>query len=316
MLKFTVKRFFSSVVVIFILSIISFFIFNIAPGDPATYMLGPSGTPKVTLQTRTWMGLNQPPIVRYFIWLNHFIHGDLGVSYMFNQPVSTVIKEYLPFSLVITGIAFILAIILALLIAVITAIKRKTLLDYLMSAFSLVGISIPDFWVGMMIVALFSHSIKLLPYIGLSKFFFQFNFLDKVKVSIFPILILTFLYLGSCIRYIRSSIQEVLEQDYIISARSRGISEKKIIFKHTLRNAVKPLITFIGYTIPTLISSSIVLERVFNCPGIGRIIMLANYSRDYPLLMGIMLITSSMVIISSFFADFCYALLDPRIRYD
>jgi len=317
MLKYIMHRIIQAIPLLFLITIISFLIINLAPGDPVNMFVNIEKANQVDLtRIRAELGLDKPLIVRYFIWVWNLLHGNFGISYFYNRPVLDILLEALPNTLVLSLAATLFALIIAIPAGIIAALKKNTVFDYFSSAVSFMGMSIPSFWFGLMLILFFSLKLGWLPSDGMRTDFDHFVLLDRIRHLILPAIVLGLGSMASNMRFIRSSMLEVINQDYIRTARSKGLAEKTVILKHALRNALLPTITLVGLIIPGLFSGAAITETIFSWPGIGRIVVEATFTRDYPVIMGDLIISSVLVVIGNLVADILYAFADPRIKYD
>ncbi len=314
---YILKRLFQAIPLLFIITIISFFIINLAPGDPVYMFVNPDLVAKQDLELiRHQLGLDRPMIVRYFVWLANVLRGELGNSFYYSRPVTQVLLEALPNTLVLALFATIFSFTVAIPAGIISAIKRNTAIDYFFSTISFIGVSLPSFWFGLILILFFSLKLDWLPTSGMSSINVQGPVLvDRFRHLILPTIVLGMGQMASKMRYMRSSMLEVIRQDYVRTARAKGLSGFVVISKHALRNALLPIITLLGFIIPGLVGGAAIVETIFGWPGIGRIAVQAAFTRDYPLMMGNLMLSSVMVILGSLIADVLYAVADPRIKY-
>jgi peptide/nickel transport system permease protein len=315
-------------------TIVVFLIVHMIPGDPAQVMLYPQGTPEAVEALRVRMGLDQPLHIQYLTWVNNVLHGDLGDSVQSYEPVLKEIWDRFPATIELSLAAIFIAVAVGIPLGVLAARKRNSFIDYLCISVSLLGVSIPVFWLGMMLIFVFAAILNILPVSGRltmglsvdqvtglylidSLITGNFNaFGDAVKHLVLPAIALATIPLALIVRVTRSSMLDVLNEDYIRTARAKGVPLAKVIFKHALKNALIPVITVIGLQFGTLMGGAILTEEVFSWPGIGRLIVGAIYNRDYPLIQGVVLIVSLIFILINLLVDILYAYIDPRIRYD
>jgi peptide/nickel transport system permease protein len=317
MFKYVIRRILEAIPLVFLVTIIAFSIINLAPGDPVNMFINPETASSVDVEMiRKSLGLDQPMPVRYVKWLGKVLQGDLGNSFQHAEPVTAMIMAKLPNTLVLALSATIFSFLIAIPAGILSAVKKNTWIDYFFSTVSFIGISLPSFWFGLMLILLFSLKLGWLPSGDMRSNFDQFVLSDRLLHLVMPTLVLGMGMMASKMRYMRSSMLEVIRMDYIRTARSKGLSESVVIFGHALRNALLPIITLMGIIIPGLFSGAVVVEQIFSWPGMGRMAIEATFMRDYPVQMGVILISSVMVIIGSLLADIGYALADPRIKYN
>lgn len=317
MAKYIAKRILQAIPLLILITIITFLVINLAPGDPVQMFINPEHMGKVDVATiRRNLGLDRPLYIRYFIWLKNLLKLDFGVSFFRNRPVLSLLLEALPNTIALSVVSTILSLIVAIPAGIISALKRGSILDYFFSTISFIGVSIPTFWFGLMLLLFFGAKLQWFPIGGMRSNYEEFVLLDRIRHIILPAIVLGLSGMASDMRYMRSAMLEVVSQDYIRTARSKGLSERIVIWKHAFRNALLPLITLFGFMIPGLISGAAITESIFAWPGIGRIVVEANFTRDYPIIMGELVFVSVLVVLGSLIADILYAVADPRIKYD
>lgn len=317
MLKFIIRRLIQAIPLLFIISIISFSIIVLAPGDPVYMFISPDKASSQNLEAlRHELGLDKSIPERYIKWIGDILKGDMGNSFAYGRPVKDILFEVLPNTIILALAAEIFAFVLAVPAGIISAIKRNTPWDYAFSTISFIGVSLPTFWFGLMLILVFSLKLGWLPTAGMRANYEQFVLMDRIRHLILPTLVLGMGHMASIMRYMRASMLEVINQDYVRTARSKGLSERLVIFKHALRNALIPIITLIGFTIPGLFSGAAMTETVFSWPGMGRLVIDATFMRDYPVILGDLVLSSVTIIAGSLIADILYAVADPRIKYD
>lgn len=315
MKTFILRRILIAIPVILLVTMIMYLIVNMAPGDPVDMMIGQEGlAPQEVEKIRQDLGLDKPIYVRYVKWLGQLLHGNMGYSYLDHQPVLDRISERLvpTFSLMIFVIVVSYA--LAVPIGVISAVRQYTWVDYLATAVAFFGISFPNFFAGLVGIYIFSLKLNILPTGGLETIGQAFSVWDRCYHLLLPGLVLAVREVGVLVRYTRSSMLDVIRQDYVRTARASGLSEWSVILKHALRNALLPLITMLGLAIPRLFAGVVIIEQIFQWPGMGRLAIEAILGRDYPVLMGLTLCTALMVLVGNLLADVLYGVADPRIR--
>lgn len=320
LLKYVIKRILQTIPILFGISIIVFALINLQPGDPYANMLDPSVTPEIRQKMLQDIGYYDPLPVKYTKWVVRAAKGDFGYSIAYKDPVLKVIKSRLGNTFLLSLTSLILSTLIAIPIGVLTATKQRTLIDYIATIVAFIGLSIPSFFFGMLLIKLFSVNLKLLPISGMISVGKQLGGLDYVldvaKHMILPAIVLALINTASLMRYTRSSMLEIIRQDYIRTARAKGVANKIVIFKHALKNALTPIITIISIQIPSLFSGALLTETIFVWPGVGRLNYEAVLNRDYPLIMGIVMILAVVTLSANLIADILYAVVDPRIRYD
>ncbi|MFQ6617393.1 MAG: ABC transporter permease [Fidelibacterota bacterium] len=320
MFLYILKRILSAIPVIFLGLTITFFIVRLTPGDPTAKYISPAIDPSVREVIIKRFGLQEPVYIQYLKWIDRFIlHFDFGTSFESGIPVSEILKEAIPNTFILTFLAFFISVILGVALGVISAVRKDSLIDNFTSISSILAYSIPIFWLGLMSIVLFSVVLKWLPSSHMKSL--NYNYLtfigkiaDRIKHLIMPAAVLGVGSAAVNARYMRNSLLEVINQDYIVTARSKGLSEKIVILKHAMRNAVLPIITLGGLSIPFLLSGSVITEIVFSWPGMGRVTVTAILARDYPIVIASSFLAFCAVIAGNLMADLGYALADPRIK--
>lgn len=323
MLRYLAKRIAMLVPLFLGITLITFTVIHLAPGEPVEMQTALN--PKITKETRDklrkFYGLDQPLHVQYGQWLGRLVTLDFGNSFApDNRPVIDKIKERIPVTLSLNLIVLILELGLAIPIGILAATHRDTLLDKGITLFVFLGFSVPTFWLALLLMYLFGVKLDWLPISGLKSVragnLSGLAYLwDLAKHLVLPIGIATFGSLAGLSRYMRSSMLEVLGQDFITTARAKGLSERVVIYKHALRNALLPVITLLGFSLPGLIGGSVIFETIFAIPGMGQLFYQGVMARDYPLVMGILVIGALLTLVGNLLADLCYGLADPRIRH-
>lgn len=322
-MQYIFKKFLEMIVTFLGITFISFFIMHLAPGEPMGLEadFNPKMTPEVRQKLREQYGLDKPIYIQYFNWLKGLLTLDLGYSFSPDRrPVWDKIKERLPITILLNVLSIILILIVAVPIGVYSAIHKDSTFDRGMSVFVFIMYAMPTFWLALMFMLFFGIYLKVLPVSGLHSIVGYQNMtlfekiIDWARHLVLPISVSVLGGLAGISRYVRSSMIDVLNQEYILTARAKGLPEKKVIYKHALRNALLPLITIIGLSIPGLISGSVIFESIFAIPGIGQLMWTSVLARDYPVLMGNLVIVSILTLLGNFLADVTYALVDPRIR--
>lgn len=320
MLNYLLKRILSSIPILFIVTILSFTILHIAPGDPTEMMMSPSTRPEDRARIKRNLGLDRPLPIQYLIWLKNLtLKRDLGYSLVNGQPVWKSITERIPATLLLMLTAYLISLSLSIPLGIVTAIRQYSSLDYLLSIFAFIGLSLPSFWLALMAIYFFSWKLGFLPSMGMASFGVEgisSKFFDLLIHLILPASVLAVRNLANWTRYIRSSMLEVIREDYIRTAYAKGLPGYIVIYKHALKNAVLPLITLLGLSLPELLSGSFIIEFLFAWPGMGRLGMEAVFHRDYTILMGDIFLSSCLVITGNIIADVSYAWADPRIRLE
>lgn len=313
MLTFIVRRLLQTVIILFIVSIIVFLIMHLLPGDPVSIMLGDQASKEEIARLRTELGLDKPLGVQYADWLLQVLQGNLGRSISYNESVGKLISERLPASFHIGLSAFILAIVIGIPAGIIAAVKRGGRLDSLITVTANLGMAVPVFWLGILGVYLFSLKLGWLPVQGYTSPFD--DFWESFRKSVMPVVLLSLVSLASLTRQTRSSMLEVIRQDYIRTARAKGLKESQVIMKHALRNALIPVITILGMGLAHLVGGSVFIEQVFNIPGMGRLMIQSIFGKDYIVVQSVVLIVATAVAFGNLAVDIAYGFIDPRIRF-
>jgi len=320
MKSFVLKRLLQSIPILLGVSLLSFFIIHLAPGDPTALFTDPNVNPTELARIRANWGLDKPIIVQYFYWLGNALRGNFGTSYMTGMPVVTEILERLPATLLLMITSFIITLLITIPLGVISAVKKGKWFDNAVTIFSFAGMATPSFWLGLMLMLLFSVKLGWLPAVGMYDPLIRDQGIggrvwDIIRHMILPVTTMTLLSLTGLTRYQRAAMLEVLNQDFIRTARAKGLSERIVIFKHALRNALIPIVTILGLSLPDLFGGAFIIETIFAWPGMGRLGVMAIFQRNYPLIMGIVMLSAVLIVLGNLLADIAYAWVDPRIRY-
>lgn len=305
MLKYIGKRLLAMIPVILGVTLIVYLIMSLAPGDPARTILGEQATEEQVQQLRTEMGLDQPVIVQYFRYIWNLLHGDLGRSYQSRIDVSTEIFSRFPNTIKLALTASLFSVILALPLGIIAAVRQNTFFDSFSMFVAIIGISCPTFWFGLILILVFAVNLKWFPVSGQ---------VDNFKGMVLPALTLAFNSMASMARVTRSSMLEVIRQDYIRTARAKGVSNRNVILRHAVPNAMIPTVTVIGLRIGGLLAGAVICETVFSWPGIGRLLVQSIQSRNTPVVLGCIIIFSICFSLVNLIVDILYAFIDPRIK--
>ncbi len=317
MIPYIGRRILQMVPLVFGISVVLFAVIQAAPGGPEGALLesGRFIDPQVIEAYRERLGVDQPVHIQYVRWLGAALSGDLGISFSTTRPVAEMILERLPATVELMASAFLLAMVLALGLGVFSAIRQYSLFDYFGTGLSFVGIAMPVFWFALILQLVFSVKLGWLPVAG-TETVGASSLGDHLLHLILPAVVLSFRYVAGWSRYLRSSLLGVLKADYVRTARAKGLPEAAVVGVHGLRNALIPLISIMALNLAALFSGAVITETVFAWPGIGRMFVQAMFARDYPLLMGILMMGSIMVVVFNLVADILYGILDPRIRYE
>jgi peptide/nickel transport system permease protein len=314
MRRYVLLRVASAVLVIGLVTLITFGLLLIIPGDPALVIAGPAATPAEIEGVRRQLGLERPVLERLVAWYAGLVRGDLGRSLLLGRSVVQAVVERLPVTLSLASLAMVVTVVLGVSIGVFAAVRHNTWLDQATMTIAMLGVSLPNFWLGLLLIFFFSVHLGWLPtggYVPLSE-----NPVGWLRSLILPALSLALMQLGLLARMTRSSMLEVLRQDYIRTARAKGVPLRSVVWRHALRNVMIPLVTVIGIIVSLMISGTAVIETVYSLPGIGRLIVSAIQQRDYPVIQGGLMLTACSLVVINLMVDLLYAWLDPRIRYD
>ncbi len=324
LIAYTIRRLIIIVPTFFLISLIIFSLIHLAPGDPITLMMAanPARVNQTVIDELVIeYGLDQPIFVQYLVWIGKMLRGDFGHSYVWNQPVIKLISIRVPRTLELMITVQAVSLILAVILGVVSAVKQYSLTDALTKLGALIGYSAPSFWLGIIGILVFTMQLDWLPASGVRTVGVDFPtifhvWFDHFKHLLLPVCILSFGWMAYLLRLVRSSMLEALRSDYILTARAKGLSERVVIYKHALRNALLPVVTYEGYAVGFLLGGAAVIESVFTWPGLGRFMVQVAIKRDYSTLMGLSMIITLMVLLSNLIADLSYAIVDPRIRYE
>lgn len=311
--KYIVKRILIAIPVLIGITIIDYAIMCMA-GSPLEMLQGPRVSEAAVEAKRIALGLDKPFYIQYFVWLSQLLHGNMGYSMKSYQPVSEMIGSHLGPTLLLMGVSLIVSLFMAIPAGIYSAIKQYSKGDYAVVTLSFLGSSIPGFFLSLLLIYIFTVKLGWLPSSGMTTLGTQGGFADVAKHMVMPVIVLAVSIAGRNIRYIRSVMLEILQQDYLRTARAKGIGNFKVINKHALRNALVPIVTVIGMEIPVMFGGAVIVEQVFSWPGLGLMTMSAITSRDFPVIMGVCLLSAVVVLIANLITDILYALVDPTIQ--
>jgi peptide/nickel transport system permease protein len=318
MIAFFIRRFIQSIVVLFIVTILVFLAMRLLPGDPIRMILTTSSAEGLTeeqiAQVRHEYGLDKPLVMQYFSWVNDILHGNLGESILQKVPVSDEVFRRIPITLHLGVLAFILGLLIGIPLGIVSAVRRGTWLDTVVTTLANLGITVPAFWLGFLLIYAFAMYWPLLPVMGYTSPFTDFWL--NTRQLVMPVFCLALFPIASITRQTRSSMLEVMRQDYIRTAWSKGLKERAVIMKHALKNGLIPIVTLAGLGVPMIVGGAVLIETVFNIPGMGRLAVTSVLNQDYPYVQGVVLIVSAAVVFVNFAVELTYGWLDPRIRYD
>ena len=312
--RFLLKRLFQTVIILIIISLMAFALIHIIPGDPVYAMLGSDITPEYHDQVYESMGPNLPLVKQYFHWIGNFVQGKMGYSYHFKMDVLELVQRRLPVTVILGITSAVLSVVLGLLFGIITAVRRGKPIDSILTVLANIGIATPIFWLAVMLVLVFSIKLRWLPSWGFTMPWVDFG--KSMKQMIMPVICMSVGGIASYTRQTRSSMLEVIGQDYIRTARSKGLKENRIIMGHAVKNALIPILTLIGMTLRNCIGGSAIIERVFNIAGMGSVMVEALGNRDYITLQSGIIFLSLITCVCNLLVDIAYAYADPRIRLE
>jgi peptide/nickel transport system permease protein len=313
MLQYVIQRIIATIPVVFFVAIITFSLVHIAPGDPAAVIAGDFGNPEDIQRVRKQLGLDKPIHEQLWIWLSHVARGDLGSSIFSRYPVTELIAQRLQPTIVLALAAEILAVVIAVPLGVIAAWKANTLIDRAIMLFAVLGFSIPVFWLAYNLIFLFAVRLEWLPAVGYEPI--SNGIVPWLKSITLPSIAIAVIFAALIARMTRTTMLEILREDYIRTARAKGLGERIVLLRHALKNASVPVVTVIGLGLAGLIGGLVVTETVFAIPGLGRLIVEAVLRRDYPVIQGVMMLVTLTYVLVNLIVDLSYAYLDPRIRY-
>jgi peptide/nickel transport system permease protein len=313
MAGYILRRIAATVPVMLIVAVLVFLMLRLTPGDPAAVIAGDNANAEQIAAIRTRLGLDQPIVVQFFIWFGQILHGDFGESFFFKKSVAELIASRLEPTLALSLSTILIAVVVAVPLGVLAAYKQGTWIDKIVMGFSVLGFSVPVFVIGYSLIYLFAIELNWLPVQGYQRLADGFGgFLARL---ILPSLTLAVIYIALIARMTRTSVLDVMGEDYIRTARAKGQVERKVLFKHALRNAAVPIVTIIGFGVALLIGGVVVTESVFTIPGIGRLTVDAVLARDYPTIQAVILLFSFVYVLINLIVDLTYRMFDPRIRY-
>jgi peptide/nickel transport system permease protein len=314
MTRYLVRRVSQSVAVLFIVTVIVFSILHFLPGSPARAILGIRATPAAIAAFNAANGYNRALPVQYLLYLDRLLHGNLGFSYHFDQSVGSLLVLDLPKSALLVGSSYVVSLLIAIPMGIVQALRREKMLDHALTTFSFVGYAMPTFWLGILLVVWFSADLHVFPSEGPQGASVTASLSDP-SALVLPVATLTIVTVAQFSRFMRASAVENMLQDYIRTARAKGLPDWQVVTRHLLRNSVLPIITLVGLSLPGVLSGAIIVEALFNYPGMGWLFWTATGAHDYPVLMGFTIVVAAATVIGNLLADIAYAVADPRVRY-
>jgi len=324
MTRYIIRRLIQAIPLLLLISIVIFVLVQATPGGPlAGHSRQKHLNPEQIARLRKAYGLDDPLPVRYLKWLSHALRGDWGYSYQTRRPVLTEIVDRLPNTIYLMGVSFFVIMLVSIPIGIISAVRQYSLFDIVVTTVSFIGQAIPEFWFGLILIIVFYALLSnpftgepLLPAGGMATLGASFSIWDRIKHLILPVSMLTLGWLAWYSRFLRSSMLEVINMDYIRTARAKGLSERMVLYRHAFKNAAIPLVTLFALDLPSLFIGALYTEIIFSWPGMGRLYYQAAVRRDYPVLMAILMIQAVLMVFANLAADIAYGYLDPRVRYE
>jgi peptide/nickel transport system permease protein len=314
MTSFILRRLALTIIVLVIISFISFLLVYIMPGDPAAAALGLSATPEQVQELRHELWLDRPFVIQYFHWVGNAVRGDFGISIAYRDPISTIFKERVPITLYLSFWAFLLSNFVGIIAGIICAIRRGGFIDQFISVLANIGIAVPIFFLGILGILVFALDLNWLPIMGWTSP--TEDFVKSTRQAIMPVIALSIPGIAMMARQTRSSMLEVIRQDYIRTAWSKGLKENRVITVHALKNALIPIVTLMGLQVRILVGGSVIVEQVFNIPGMGRLLVYSSFSKDFLIIQAGVLLIGAIVCLANLIVDISYGWLDPRVRFD
>lgn len=315
MIRYIIRRILSAIPVLLGITILDYAIMSLA-GNPLSMIASAKVSSAAVEVKKAALGLNEPVYMQYIHWLKELLHGNMGYSLQSYEPVSKMIASHVFPTLLLMGSSFLIGFLIAIIFGVYAALHKNQKRDHAIIAVSFFGISMPNFFFALILIYIFTIRLKVLPSTGMSTLGGNKGVVDVMRHMIMPVLVLSFYVAGSNIRYVRSSVIEVMKKEYLLAAKAKGMGVRRILWVHTLKNASIPILTVLGMQIPVLFGGAVIIEEIFGWPGLGLITMNAILQRDYPVIMGICLMTAIVVLLANLVTDILYALVDPTIQYE
>jgi peptide/nickel transport system permease protein len=312
--QYIIRRLIQALFLVWGCATLVFFMVRLIPGDPVVQMLGPEYTPEAAEAIRVKLGLDEPFHIQYLRWFGNMLTGDLGGSIATGETVVDIITTGLPKTLSLATLSFLIATAIAVPAGIIAALRRNTVFDYVASVVAFIGVSMPSFWFGILLILIFAVQLRWLPAIGYADPM-EDGVVAWLERLILPSLAIGAAYSAILMRFVRAGLLEVLSSDYVRTARAKGVREHAVVLRHAMRNALIPVVTVMGIQLALLLSGTVVVETVFSIRGIGRILVAAIFDRDYPIVQGVILLIAVIFVMANLLVDIVYTFLDPRIRY-
>jgi peptide/nickel transport system permease protein len=314
MTQYIIRRLIQALFLVWGCATLVFFMVRLIPGDPVVQMLGPEYTPEAAEVIRVKLGLDEPFHIQYLRWFGNVLTGDLGGSIATGETVADIITTGLPKTLSLATLSFLIATAIAVPAGIVAALRRNTVFDYAASVVAFIGVSMPSFWFGILLILIFAVRLRWLPAIGYADPT-EDGVVAWLERLILPSLAIGAAYSAILMRFVRAGLLEVLSSDYVRTARAKGVREHAVVLRHAMRNALIPVVTVMGIQLALLLSGTVVVETVFSIRGIGRILVAAIFDRDYPIVQGVILLIAVIFVMANLLVDIVYTFLDPRIRY-
>lgn len=312
--QYVARRLLQAVPLLIGISLIVFLMIQLAPGDAAEFALGNRATEEDLSRLRNYLGLDRPWYEQYGRMVRNWAAGDLGVSIIQRRPVRDIIADRLPRTIELLAMSILLSLLIAIPIGVISAMKQYSKVDNAVTVVSFLGVSIPSFWLAIILILIFAVWLKWFPTGGTQTDGKPFNLIDHLRHLFLPLMVLTLIRTAGWSRYLRSSMLEVLGQDYIRTVRAKGLTERTVLFRHSLRNALIPIITLLGLSLPDIVGGAIITEQIFNWNGLGQLTVSATARRDVPVVMALVMFSGVAIVLGNLLADIAYGWVDPRIK--
>lgn len=316
MYRYVLKRLLISLPVLFLISVGAFLLVHLTPGDPVDMYISPEMTQAQMDLTRSILGLDKPLFIQYFDWMKNLLGGNLGFSFSSRQPVGEIIGQRFSPTLILMSVSLLVAYLSAIPLGIIAALNKNSWIDRTIIGWTFINVSFPPFFLGLALIYLFAIKLDLLPTGGMLVLGQEDDLAGRVTHLILPVLVMASQFSANMIRYVRASVLDVMDQNYIRTAVSKGLSEMHILVAHIFRNSLIPIVTVIGTDLPKIIGGAVITEQIFQWPGIGSLTVAAINSRDYPVLMAVVILSAIAVLVANLLVDVMYAVIDPRIRYE
>lgn len=314
--KYATRRIIQALPLLLVITVISFAILKLAPGGPlGAYEANPNVTAEDIERLKKAFGLDQPLHVQYLTWFTQFVQGDWGYSYAYHRPVLELILERLPNTIYLMATVYVVVLAVSIPVGVFTAVRQYSWFDHVVTGSTFAFLSTPTFWLGLLLLLFFGLQLRLFPLGGIQTPGREFNLFDRLHHLVLPVATLALVQVGQYTRYLRASMLEALNQDFMRTARAKGLAERLVVGRHALKNAAIPLVTVAALDLPNLFVGALVTEQIFGWPGMGRLFWDAATRYDYPILMGVLTVSAGLIIFANLIADVLYGVLDPRIRY-